>query len=72
MQMKLFGFFGVDFIVRDQLLIMYCTLVKYLEKLGIQWDSASDFKIANNSVSTEFLCSILSAFGILMELVRLM
>ena len=31
--MKLLGFFSVDFDVRDQLLIMYCTFVKYLRKI---------------------------------------
>jgi len=32
--MKLLGFFSVDFYVRDQLLIMYFTFVKYLRKIG--------------------------------------
>jgi hypothetical protein len=67
MQVKLLGFISVDFDVRGQLLSMYCTS----EKLRMQWDILSDFKIAYNSVSTGFLYSILSEFGILMELVRL-
>jgi hypothetical protein len=74
MQVKLLGFINVDFDVN--LLIVYCMNVcQILEK---NWECSGtvhqifiDFKIVYNLVNTEFLCSILSEFGILVELVRL-
>jgi hypothetical protein len=41
MQRTLLGIISVDFNTIDQLLIIYSAFIKYLEKVGIQRNSAS-------------------------------
>jgi hypothetical protein len=73
--MKLLGIINADFDATDQLLIRFCTFVRYWRK---KWEYSEtihqlfiDFKKAHDSLRREVLYNILIEFGVPMKLVLL-
>jgi hypothetical protein len=75
MQTKLLTIISVDFDMTDQLLIVYCTFVRYCKKNGSTMGQYTsyfvNFKKAYDSVSKKVLYNILMKFGFHKKLFRL-